>query len=176
MKTIPPTLAIRFEQLEPGDVFLFLEGQQNVYALKTAKTADRDQNEMVLLGPTFLQESAESYLLPWQPATVLSFGKACSILLPTDPAAWSTVGPSPIPVCLAVSGDKTYLCTNGAESPRRYFPCFVDTSTGEVIERRLPGTAVYTNTWELAILGANHPPRTILKYPLDLRATPQGAE
>ena len=121
---------------------------------------------MVLLGPTFLEGYEESCLLQWQPATVLSLGKSCSILLSSDPKSWSTIGPSRTPVCLAVAGDKTYICANGGANPGRYFRCFVDTSSGQIVEGRLPGIVAYTNSWELAVLGASHQPRTILKYPL----------
>ena len=150
-----------------GDVSLYLEGGDHFYALKTVKTARADRSEMVPLGPTFLQGSEESYLLAWQPATVLLLGKSCSILLPSDPTSWSTNGPSRTSICLAVTGDKTYICTNGgADSHGRYFPCFVDTSSGEIVEGRLRSSAAYTNTWEIAVLGTSHTPRTILKSPL----------
>jgi hypothetical protein len=46
--------------------------------------------------------------------------------------------------------------------------------TGAVIEKQLPDSAAFTNTWEIAVLGTNHPPRTILKYPLEAPAAAQG--
>jgi hypothetical protein len=100
------------------------------------------------------------------PGDGLSLGKEFSILLSTAPDAWSPTGPDRKPVCLAVSDESAYICTNGGLSPQRYFPCFVEVKTGAIVERRPPGLTVFTNTWEIAILRADHPPRSILKYPL----------
>jgi hypothetical protein len=167
MQIIPPARVIRFEQLEPADLFLYVEGGEKFYALKTTKPSNDGRSEMVLLGPTFFREVAESFLLAWQPATVVSFGKAYSIVLSADPASWSPTGPSRKPVCLAIAGESTYICANGGSSPQHYFPCFVDVKTGAVIEKQLPDSAAFTNTWEIAVLGADHPPLRILKYPLE---------
>ena len=66
------------------------------------------------------------------------------------------------PVCLAVAGDDVFICTNGGTSPEHYFSCFVHVKTGAIVERSLAGTSVYTNRWEIAVLGSDHPPLTIL--------------
>jgi hypothetical protein len=170
MEIIPPAKVVRFEQLEPGDLFLYIDHRHTFYALKTQQPASGDRSTMVLLGPTFLEDVKESFLLPWQGASVLSLGKNFSVLLPTDAAAWSWTGPSRAPVCLAVAEENTFICTNGGMSPQHYFACFVDVKTGAIVEQRLRSAALFTNTWEIALLSANHPPRTILKYPL-----PEGA-
>jgi hypothetical protein len=176
MDVIPPARVTRFEQLDAGDLFLYLQGREYFYALKTEKPKNGDQSQMVVLGPTFFGEVAESFLVAWQPATVVSFGKSCSILLSNDPASWASAGSTRSPVCLAVSGDNAYICTNGGPSLHHYLPCFVDVQTGAIVERQLPELAAFTNTWEIAVLGANHPPREILKYPLESVTTSQGDE
>lgn len=164
MKIVPPVQVTRFEQLQPGDLFIFIERSQSFYALKTQSTGDR--SEMVLLGPTFIQEAPESILVSWQAVTVLSLGKDYSVLLPTDPGLWSLDGPNRTPVCLAVAGDSAYICANGGQPPHRYFPCFVEMKTGAILERSLPSIAAFTNNWEIAILSPTQPPHSILKYPL----------
>jgi hypothetical protein len=166
MEIIPPVRATRFEQLEPGDLFIFMDRQHAFFALKTQQPPTGDRSTMVLLGPTFIGDVAESFLVPWQPATVLSLGKAFSILPSLDTVSWSPTGPNRTPVCLAVVGEDVYICTNGGPSPQHYIPCFVDIKTGAIIERHLPGIPAFTNTWEIAVLHANHPPQSILKYPL----------
>jgi hypothetical protein len=176
MEIIPPARVTRFEQLEPGELFLYLEGRQRFYALKTERPKSGDQSQMVLLGPTFFGEIAESFLVAWQPATVVSFGKNCSILLSNGPESWVSTGSTRRPVCLAIAGEKTYICTNGGSSPHDYFPSYVDVKTGGIIEARLPDSAAFTNTWEIAVLGNNHPTRTILRYPLESANGSQGAE
>lgn len=166
MEIVPPVQTARFEQIEPGDLFIYLDGRETFYALKTQQPANGDGSAMVLLGPSFIQNIAESFLVPWRPVTVLSLGKSFSILPSLDPAAWSPTGPSRTPVCLAVADESVYICTNGGPSPQQYFPCFVEARTGAIVEGRIPSLAAFTNTWEIAVLDANHPPRSILKYPL----------
>lgn len=165
METVPAVRTTRFEQLEAGDLFVYMDGRETFYALKTQRPATGDRSSMVLLGPTFIQNVAESFLVPWKPVTVLSFGKSFSILPSLDPAAWSPTGPSRTPICLAVAGENVYICTNGGHGPQHYFPCFVDVKTGEIVEGRLTGSTAFTNSWEIIVLAANHPPRSILKYP-----------
>jgi hypothetical protein len=166
MEIVPPVQTARFEQLKAGDLFIYMDGRQTFYALKTQEPANGDRSAMVLLGPSFIGGTAESFIIPWQPVMVLSLGKSFSILLSLESASWSPTGPNRTPVCLAVAGEDTYICTNGGPSPQDYFPCFVNVKTGAIVERGLSGSAAFTNSWEIAVLGANHPPRSILKYPL----------
>jgi hypothetical protein len=166
MEIIPSAKVTRFEQLEPGELFLYIDGRYTFYALKTQQRSSGNQSMMVMLGPSFIEDSKEAFLLPWQGATVLSLGRNFSIILPTEAAAWSWKGPSRVAVCLAISEDAAFICANGGFSPQQYFPCFVDVKTGAVIEGRIPASALFTNTWEIAVLGPNHPPLSVLKYPL----------
>jgi hypothetical protein len=163
MEIIPAARAVRYEQLESGELFFFLEG--STYALKTRQQNDGDRNKMVLLGPSFL-DGGGSFLLGWQATTVLSFGKDCSILLPTEPTVWAPRPLNRSQVWLAIGEERTFICTNGGPSPQLYVPCFVDVKTGEIVEQGVRGSVIFTNTWEIAVLSANHPPRTILKFPL----------
>jgi hypothetical protein len=96
----------------------------------------------------------------------LSLGKNFSILLSMEAAAWSTTDSSRTPVRLAVVDESAFICTNGSQWAQRYVSCFVEVRTGAVVEQRPPGLVAFVNTWEIAVLGANHPPRTVLKYPL----------
>jgi hypothetical protein len=166
MEIVPPVRVARFEQLEPGELFIYIDGTQKFYALKTQQPSSGDRSTMVLLGPSFIQDIKESILVPWQPVTVLSFGKSFSVLPSLDLASWSLAGSTRQSVCLAVADADVYICTNGGSSPHQYFPCFVEVKTGAIIEGHLPGTAAFTATWEIAVLGTKHPPRSILKYPL----------
>ena len=166
MEIVPAVRATRFEQLDPGDLFVFMDGRQTFYALKTQSPASGDRTSMVLLGPSFIQDVPESFLVPWQPVTVLSLGRNFSILPSLNSASWSPSGPSRKPVCLAVAEEGTYICTNGGPSPQHYFPCFVDVKTGAIVQRHLSGSSAFTNDWEIVALAGNHAPRPILKYPL----------
>lgn len=170
----PPLRAARFEQIEPGDLFIYIDGGDTFYALKTQALPGGEQGGMVLLGPQFVAGTQESFLLNWQAVTVLSLGKNFSILPSLNPADWSADGPMRQPVCLAVVDEKIYICTNGATSPMRFNPCFVDVASGTVVERRPPGIAAFTNTWKVAVLSPDHPPRVVLQYPLNA-SNPSGS-
>jgi len=166
MHLTPLVKTMRFEELAPGELFVFTQSNLSMLPMKTGMPATGDRsNLLVLLGPAFPLGANEAFLLPWQPATVLSFGKAFSVLLPTDPAAWSANGPSRDPVCLAVCDDKTYVCVNGGLSPQHFFQCYVDLATGDIVEGRLPASAMFTGHWEIALVGPDHPPRPFVKYP-----------
>src|ERR1700675_185082 len=166
MEIIPPFRMTPFEQVEPGDLFLFMQGRHKFYALKTQTPTKGPRTALVMLGPSFVDDVKESFLLSWEIGTVLSLGKNFSILLPTDAAEWSWSGERRTPVWLGLAGDNVFICANGGVSPDHYFPCFVNMKTGEIVERSLPGTSVYTNAWSIEVLATNHPPLTILKYPL----------
>jgi hypothetical protein len=164
---VPPLRVDRFEQLEPGDLFMQWDGQRTSYALKTQPMLRGDRNAMVLLGPTFIQEVRESYIVPWQPLTVVSLGKDFSILPSLDPASWLFNGSTRAPICLAIAEDRVYVCTNGGPSPQHYMACFVEVKTGAIFERRLPGSlAAFTCDWEIVVSSPNHVPRSVIKYPL----------
>jgi hypothetical protein len=167
MEIVPPVRVTRFEQLEPGELFIYIDRNHTFYALRTLPPATGDKSTMVVLGPSFPEQ--ESFLLPWQPVTVLSLGKDFAIVPSLDPSSWSMDGPSRDPVCLAIADGAAYICTNGGLPSQRYFACFVDVKTGAIVEGRLPGYAVFTGSWEIAMLSATHPPRAILKYPLPAR-------
>jgi hypothetical protein len=163
MEIIPEARATRYEQLEPGELFLLLE--HGTYALKTRRSRADNREDMVVLGPSFL-DGGGPYLLGWEAMTVLSFGRHFSVLLPSEPAAWSTARQTPSDVWLAVGEEHTFVCANGGPSPHRYVNCFINLDTGEIVEGRSPGHVLYTSRWEIAVLGTSHPPRTILSYPL----------
>jgi len=165
MEIIPPVRMVAFEKLEPGDLFLYMDGQHKFYALKTALP----RPTMVMLGPTFIPpDITESYLLSWDAGQVLSLGKNFHVLLPTGAADWVWSGQTRAPpIYLAVAGSELFICTNGGRSSQAgYVPCFVNIRTGSVLEGGLPGTSVYTNKWEIAAAGEKYPTRTVLKFPL----------
>lgn len=175
MELVPQISVKRFEQLDPGDLFIFFDRGHTSYAVKTQEPRSGDRGAMVLLGPTFVQDIQELYIVEWQPATVLSLGRGFSILPSLDPTSWWLTGSTRKPVCLAVADDRAYICTNGGSSPSEYFPCFVEVMSGTTVERRLPTSLVaFTHNWEIAVLESNRPPRTILKYPLPEQTNPGG--
>jgi hypothetical protein len=118
---------VRFEELQPGDLFLYIDARQKFYALKTQKPTSGPGTTMVILGPSFLPpDITEAFLLSWDTSVVLSLGKSFSILLATKPAEWSWSGETRTPIYLGVAGETIFICANGGRSSQNYFPCFVD--------------------------------------------------
>ena len=162
MQVIPAARAVRYEQLEPGELFLFV--QQGTYALKARSKSPDARNEMVVLGPNFM-DGGGPCLLGWQAITVLSFGKDLTILLSDNPSSWSGSPGERSQVWLAVGEGRKFIYANGGPSPTHHVPCLIDIETGEILERQTPGHVLYTNVWEVAALSPSHPPQTILKFP-----------
>ena len=164
MEIVPPVTVARFEKLEPGDLFLYTHDSGSSVALKTGPLLEGDPSGLVLLGPTFPHEMKESFILPWQQTTVVSFGKSYSLILPTDPTSWFLSGDKRKPVCLAVSGSEVYVCTNGGISPVHFLQCFVELRTGKFIANCLPGIVAYTNHWKIVIPHTDASAHAIIKY------------
>ena len=115
MEIVPAARAARgFEQLEAGELFIYMDGSADVLRPQDPAAGDR-RSKRHGASRTLIYSGcyAESFLVPWQPVTVLSFGKSFSILPSLDPAAWSPTGPSRTPVCLAIADENVYICTNG---------------------------------------------------------------
>jgi hypothetical protein len=163
MEVFPSARVCRFEQVQPGDLFVYL-GQQNSYAIKTEKPINGDRSKVVMLGPKFPYEADEALILPWQAATVISYGRDFFVSLPTDPGAWFESGSTREPVCLALHEGKAFVCANGGPSPRHFFQCYVELGSGKVIEDRFSGAA-YTNRWEIIVPHSKLPFHTLLKFP-----------
>jgi hypothetical protein len=70
---IPPLAMISFDQLQPGDLFLYMTGSHKFYALKTVRPANGPAYTMVTLGPSFFEDANESILLPWDDAATVLF-------------------------------------------------------------------------------------------------------
>lgn len=164
MEIFPPVKVTRFEQLKPGDLFIYPDKRQSCFAIKVEKQSADDSSGMVVLGPNFPDGISESFILEWQPATVISFGKEYSILLPQAPDLWFLSGSLREPVCIAVCEQRAYVCANGGSNEQRFLQCFVEFSTGKLVERQLPGHVAYTNNWEIVISHQNLTTQPLIKY------------
>lgn len=165
MQIVPQAKTTRFEQLEPGELFVFLRIKVPCLALKTAKSPNSDKNEAVLLGPTFPYDLKEAVILPWDTTTVVSYGQNWTVRLPIDPAAWFEDGDTRAPVCLALAGDEVFVCANGADNQFRFFQCFVNLRTGEILENQLPNIGAFTRTWEIVVNMGGPEPQSLINYP-----------
>jgi hypothetical protein len=166
MDFLPKVKIDRYEQLEPGELFSARNHDISFFALKCAKGKDADRNEMVVLGPNFPYSTHESFLLPWNGLTTISYGADFTVVLPTSADAWTESADERKPVCLAICKDELYICTNGAESPYRHYACYVHIGTGHILSQRLPAYALYTHDWDIRIPGPNNRLASLIKFPL----------
>jgi hypothetical protein len=163
MQIVPALNVQRFEQLDPGDLFILISGSERFYALKTMPPTDGEKVQMVVLGPRFIAGENESFLLNWQASTVLSYGKQFSVVPSSQPEHWLEDGNRRTPVCLAISADQAYICANAGHSRSEYAPRYVNISTGAV-EHRL-SYAVFTAHWRIEVVFPDCQPVVLIQYP-----------
>lgn len=168
MIIFPAVRSERFNQLKVGELFIYADGhneRERFYALKVQALEKGDEEMMIPLGPELPAPLKESFLLQWQASTVLSLGTDFRIVLPSEPSTWTTNGPNRDPICLAVSKDQIYACVNSANHPSIFAPVYANMKTGELC-KRLPGTAVFTNSWAIHVGDAKGLSKILVQYPL----------
>lgn len=162
----PPVKVSRFEQLEAGDLFIFMNDRAPCYAIKSQKDPKNgDPEGLVILGPQFPYDAEECFLMPWRASMALSFGKDYSVILPTRPSAWKESGSMRAAVHLAAAEDQLFICANAGPSPSNFYQAYVEMKSGRIIPGRLHATALFTNEWEITVPGPDGRARSILKYP-----------
>ena len=130
MKLVPKLTATRFEQVTPGDLFIFFTPEQTYVAL-AAKDFEQERQLMLILGPEFPEGTTGAHLFPWKATTVISFGRDYELRLPTSPTRWSALPPSdPARHCIFLDGDAPYVRANCSPYPGRFQPCYVRMSDG----------------------------------------------
>ena len=168
MNVFPQVSVARFQQLQPGDLFILLDSESNCVGVKTAKPANGDPSEIALLGPSFPRGNTGPFLVSWRGANCVAFGQDYTVLLPTSPSAWSESEPPIDVLCLACVDQRMYVRVNGDKSGRPFFPCYVDLASGAIVEKSLSavaGIAAYASQWEIVATHPNVQPRSILKVP-----------
>jgi hypothetical protein len=163
MKIVPELIVTRFEQLTPGDLFIFLIREESYIALAAKEKSGDGKNLVLVLGPQFPEGINAPHLFPWTAATVVSFAKEFQLRLPTDPHHWSTLPPGPEQHCVLLSANVPYFRANYSPYPGRFQPCYVRVSDG-TIEYGIPtGIAAFAVDWEIVAPGNDLKPLSILK-------------
>ena len=166
MDVFPKVRGERFHQLKLGELFIYAANAgERFYAMKVQALESGDDAMMIPLGPQLPTPLDGCYLLQWQVTTVLSLGTDFQVVLPSEPSAWSVNSPSRDPICLAVSGDQLYVCANSSNHPSMFAPVYVNMKTGE-LSKKLPGSAVYTNSWAIDIGDGKGRLQRLIQYPL----------
>ncbi len=164
MKILPELTVTRFEQLTPGDLFIFLIREEQYVALAAEDKNEKGRNLILLLGPKFPEDVSGPHLFPWTAATVISFGKEYELQLPIFPHHWSSQPPDPQQHCILLAGNTAYVRANFSPYPRRFQPCYVRMNDGLVEYGSPPGIGAFALEWEIVTPATIRDGRTVLKF------------
>jgi hypothetical protein len=132
METQPHLRADRFEQLHPGDLFIFPFENGPGFALKAFDPAPDGGKFLVPMGPCFPPDDLQPRLMTWQAETTISFGNNLILELSSAPRAWSVEEPGREIVCCVLAGENAYLRANHARSPGRFERCWILVTSGAI--------------------------------------------
>ena len=142
--TIPQTFEGKFNELEPGTLFIGAESDATFFGIKTAD----DYFTTLVLGPVYPFKKTRPFVLPYEPSTVFSLGKDFALRWLSS-AVWSQSCSDHTRVWLSLAGGKKIVRADGSNSPGGYHACFVDLDSGRVFERSIGVPALNTDTWEI---------------------------
>lgn len=167
MDIFPNAKVARFENLEPGEVFAFIDSSSSYLAMKIDKSKLDNDSSMVTIGPNFPDNTKGPAIYSWHPTDVVSYGKAYTVILTGAQNTWYDSEDLNQPGLLALGAEGLYLKADGNGSRLRTLWCNVELGTGNMSYGRLQGLSMYTNNWELIIPHSHLPPFRLLKYPLE---------
>ena len=148
MEIVPQMVAARFEQVEPGGLFIFPFKHGASFALKVTPP-ERDARPLILpMGPSFPTDEHQPRLLAWQPETTVSLGKRFVFRLDTDPSAWTGRMPPLNYFCCALVESEIFLRAN-ANPFDGYLICWARLSDGALSWKEPPGIVAYSTKWEV---------------------------
>jgi len=151
MKISPKVTATRFEQLKPGDLFIFLENGWSCIALATQDPDTVGGKLILLLGPQFPKEMNGPHLIGWGSVTVVSFGNEYELRLPTFPNLWSDIEPPANEFCALLADDVPFFRANFSPTANHYRACYVRVGDGAVSFRRPPGIQAFALSYEILV-------------------------
>jgi hypothetical protein len=156
---IEPTLRLcEFEELLPGDLFIYFHDNGSCVALKAEDPTQNGEKLIVPLGPTFPNSVNGPYPLPGRQINVISFGRDWILRFPSRADGWSRSEPSANVPCILKTRDGCYLRANFSSRTAEFLPCYIDMSTGLIQASteglqyqftRPAGAGVVAVEWEL---------------------------
>lgn len=173
MEVTPSMKSRRFEELDPGDLFLMYHETEWYVAVavrdpKAVNNPNAKDKMVLLLGPSSSAVSRVPVFTSFsQRMPVVSFGKDYTLQLPCDAKSWLDDEPS-AEGCLVLADDKPCMrATFGF--PNQNTQCYIDLKDGKLITNAAgnfaypSGRCAYTLDW--ALLTAEKKPREILSSP-----------
>jgi hypothetical protein len=172
MKIVPSVTVARFEQLSPGDLFIYPHGEGSWVAMKVEDPTRDGDKLMLVIGPTFPAGLSWPSLVQAPTATVISFGKEYILRLPSEASGWMAGSPAPDKCCIGVTEKGAYARASFRPAQSGFQACYVDMATGMIEARGTgrslsfalpPGILTFAVAWEL--LTSEKEPRVILACP-----------
>jgi hypothetical protein len=165
MKISPPLTVTRMARLQPGDLFLYLNGNQSCVAVRVTDPEDRDDVIWMSIGPAFPGAHAAPEFHNQIRETIVSFGKNYQLRLGSRPASWGPDHPTENDIYVGVTETGTYFCAsvsvlNGGL--RRQ--CFINVETGALAFER-PAIIAYAKEWTIWSDCDEGEASLILQYP-----------
>ena len=168
MEIQPTMVAARFEQLEPGSLFIFPFTSGSSYALKVTPPEPGSRALILPMGPSFpSDDERQPRLLNWQAETAVSFGTNFIFRPSTTPDAWSNSEPSLNYFCCGLFDGEIYLRAN-ADPFRGYLRCWVRLQNGALSWQEPRGITAYSTQWEVFVLQGSYPPKLVIPMSGDL--------
>jgi hypothetical protein len=143
---ITPSLTIaRFEQLSPGDLFIFSQDKAFYIALAVEDPLAEEKIAFPL-GPALPRGMKYPGLMgPRLDTPTVSFGKDYLFQLPADTRGWTTEPPAPNNYCLVLAGNELYVRADTAMPNRPGFhACYFDLKTGRILSEGQGATGRFT--------------------------------
>jgi hypothetical protein len=158
LKIEPKLRLCEFEELSPGDLFIYFHDNSSCVALKAEDPTQNGEKLIVPLGPAFPNSVNGPYPLLGREKNVISFGKDWILRFPSHAEGWSSLEPSANVPCILKTRDGCFLRANFSPRIGEFLPCYIDMSTGlihastEGLQDRFTrpaGAGVVAVEWEL---------------------------
>jgi hypothetical protein len=172
MRIDPKVAVMRFQQLSPGDLFIYPYTEGSCVAMQVVDPTSDGDILMLPLGPIFPPGFSCPSLIHGPAATVISFGKEYVLRLPCRANGWLIGPPSFDKHCIAITQTGAYIRANCRPPESGFHACYVDMATGVVHATGSgrfqefappPGVLAFAVEWE--IVTDEQEPRVILTFP-----------
>jgi hypothetical protein len=126
-----PTVT-RFDELEPGEIFIFSHEAGLCAALAVFDPTNGSAKWILPLGPPFPNRMTCPTLKAGSGELVISFRKDYILRLPSSAQGWLTQEPSHETTCFMVTQQGVYLRANFDPFRTTFRPCYIDIESAKI--------------------------------------------
>jgi hypothetical protein len=130
LKIEPKLQLCKFEELSPGDLFIYFHDNGSCVALKAEDPTQNGEKLVIPFGPAFPRSVNGPCLLEGPQTNVISFGKDFILRFSSYAEGWSASEPTENTVCILKTRDRFFLRANFSPRIAEFLPCYIDMSTG----------------------------------------------